>query len=61
MKEICQAKLEQHPYIEKTLRESGNMDLVEDSPKDEFWGRGANWTGQNNLGKIWMELREELK
>ncbi len=59
MKEICRAKLEQHPYIQKVLIESGDAELVEDSPKDEFWGRGADWKGENNLGKIWMELRAE--
>jgi len=54
MKDICQAKLEQHPYIRKALVESGEAELVEDSPKDEFWGRGADWKGKNHLGKIWM-------
>ena len=61
MKEICQAKLEQHPYIQRALKQSGEAELVEDSPKDEFWGRGADWTGENNLGKVWMELRAEMK
>jgi domain of unknown function (DUF1768) len=35
--------------------------IVEDSPKDDFWGWGSNRNGQNNLGKLWMKLREELK
>jgi len=61
MKEICKAKLDQHPYIQKTLRESGEALLIEDSPKDEYWGRGANWKGENHLGKVWMELRDEMQ
>lgn len=61
MEEIVRAKLEQHPYIQKKLLETANMKIVEDSPKDSFWGRGADWKGENNLGKIWMKLREELK
>ena len=61
MKEICKAKLDQHPYIQKSLRQSGEAELIEDSPKDEYWGRGTDWKGENNLGKIWMELREEIK
>ena len=60
MKEICQAKLDQHSYIQETLKKSGDAELVEDSPKDAYWGRGAVWTGENNLGKVWMELREEI-
>lgn len=35
--------------------------IVEDSPKDDFWGWRPNRNGQNNLGKLWMKLREELK
>lgn len=60
MKDICRAKLEQHPYIEKTLRQSQGMKLIEDSPKDSCWGRGEDWQGKNWLGEIWMELRAEM-
>jgi N-glycosidase YbiA len=60
MKEICRAKLEQHQYIEKTLRQSVGATLVEDSPKDDCWGRGPDWQGKNWLGEIWMELRADL-
>ena len=35
--------------------------IVEDSPKDSFWGWGPNRDGENQLGKLWMKLREELK
>jgi ribA/ribD-fused uncharacterized protein len=60
MKDICRQKLSQHEYIQKTLRETGDAELVEHSPKDEYWGRGKDWQGENCLGKIWMELRKEL-
>jgi ribA/ribD-fused uncharacterized protein len=60
MKDICRHKLQQHPYIEKTLRQTGEAKLVEDSPKDSTWGRGEDWQGKNWLGEIWMELRAEL-
>lgn len=59
MEEIIRHKLAQHPYIEKQLRESGDAELVEDSAKDDFWGRGSDWEGQNHLGKLWMKLRSE--
>ena len=33
----------------------------QDSPKDYFWGRGADFTGRNELGKVLERLREELR
>jgi N-glycosidase YbiA len=60
MEEIVRAKLEQHPYIQKKLIESGSKLLVETSPNDDFWGWGPNKDGQNHLGKIWMKLRDEM-
>jgi len=60
MKEICRAKLNQHELIRETLYESGDGFLVEANPNDYFWGCGADNSGENNLGKIWMNLRKEL-
>lgn len=59
MKEILCAKVEQHPYVKKKLLETGNRELVENSWRDDFWGWGPNKDGENNLGKLWMEIREE--
>lgn len=61
MEEIVRLKLEQNPYVMKKLLESGDLEIVEDSPKDSFWGWGENRKGRNELGKIWMKLRAELK
>jgi len=60
MEDICGHKLKQHEYIQHKLRQTGDRKIVEDSPKDEFWGWGADRKGRNELGKIWMKLREEL-
>lgn len=60
MKDIVREKLHQHPYIQKKLRETGDRELIEVSPVDSFWGWGPDRNGRNELGKIWMELREEL-
>ena len=59
MKEILKSKIEQHPYVLKKLIQSGNREIIEDSWRDSFWGWGKNKDGQNILGKLWMELREE--
>jgi ribA/ribD-fused uncharacterized protein len=61
MLSICRAKLSQHPYIATLLERTGNYQIVEDSPVDPFWGWGPNRDGRNALGKIWMQLREELR
>lgn len=61
MKDIVRHKLGQHSYIQAKLLQTSNFELIEDSPFDSFWGWGADRRGRNELGKIWMELREELK
>jgi len=61
MREIVQAKLDQHPHIKEKLIETGEKEIIEDSPVDSFWGWGPNKDGQNKLGNIWMELRTEIK
>jgi predicted NAD-dependent protein-ADP-ribosyltransferase YbiA (DUF1768 family) len=47
-------------FRDKTLRKkllaTGNAILAEESGSDNFWGLPAN-----NLGKILMEIRAELK
>ena len=61
MLDICRHKLEQNPYVKRKLLQAGDLHLVEDSPKDDFWGWGPNKDGRNELGKVWMKLRKELK
>mgnify|MGYP001560166545 CR=1 FL=1 len=61
MKNVLRAKVEQHPYVKKKLLESGDKELIEDSWRDSYWGWGPNKDGENHLGKLWMEVREEFK
>ena len=61
MEELLRLKLEQNPYVKKKLLETEDYYIVEDSPKDSYWGWGENREGENHLGKLWMKLREELK
>ncbi|MDZ4226147.1 MAG: NADAR family protein, partial [Patescibacteria group bacterium] len=60
MKEICRAKVEQHEDVKEALIESGTDVIIKNYP-DEFWGIGMDGSGQNWMGKIWMQLREEIK
>ncbi len=61
MEEICRNKLKQNPYVKKKLLQTKKKLIVEDSPKDDFWGWGKNQKGRNELGKIWMKLRDEIQ
>ena len=60
MLDICRHKLQQHPYVRQKLLETVGFDLAEDSPKDDYWGWGPNKDGRNQLGKTWMQLRDEI-
>ncbi len=59
MEELLRLKIEQNPYVKKKLLQTKDYKIVEDSPKDSFWGWGPNRAGENNLGKLWMKLRDE--
>lgn len=60
MEEILRNKLQQNPYVMHKLLQTGKRKIVEDSTKDDFWGWGLKRNGRNELGKIWMKLREEI-
>lgn len=61
MEELLRLKIEQNPYVLKKLLQTKDYLIVEDSPKDSFWGWGENRNGENQLGKLWMKLREEYR
>jgi len=60
MKDIVRHKLKQNPYVMHKLMQTGKRLIIEDSPKDDFWGWGLKRKGRNELGKIWMKLRDEI-
>lgn len=61
MRAILRAKVDQHEYVRRKLLATGDRELIEDSWRDDFWGWGPNRDGQNMLGKLWMEIRAELR
>lgn len=61
MRRILRAKAAQHEYVRRKLLATGDRELVEDSWRDDFWGWGPNQDGLNMLGKLWMEIRAELR
>lgn len=61
MEQLLRVKLDQNPYVRKKLLQiPGSCEICEDSPYDSFWGIGIERTGRNELGHLWMKLRDEL-
>lgn len=61
MRLILIEKTKQHEYVLRKLLDTGGRELVEDSWRDDFWGWGPNRNGKNMLGKLWMEIRDQLR
>ena len=61
MRDILRAKAEQHEYVRRKLLQTGARELIENSWRDPFWGWGPNRDGKNMLGRLWMEVRAELR
>ncbi|KAG8220626.1 DUF1768-domain-containing protein [Butyriboletus roseoflavus] len=61
MEMALKLKFTQHQDLKQMLLDTGDAELVEDSPRDWFWGVGADGTGNNELGKALMRLRGELR
>jgi ribA/ribD-fused uncharacterized protein len=61
MREALRAKFTQHPALRSLLLETGNAELVEHTRNDAYWGNGGDGSGQNRLGQLLMELRENLR
>lgn len=59
MRTVLRAKFAD-PALRALLLATGDAQLVEDSPRDAFWGAGAGGAGKNMLGKLLMALRAQL-
>lgn len=69
--DVLRAKFDT-PHMKQKLLDTGDRKLVEASPYDEIWGVGlsendprifdeSEWKGLNLLGKLLMQIREEVK
>lgn len=61
MEIIFRAKLEQHQDIKRVLKLTQGRELLKVFGSDYYWGTGADGSGQNKMGKLWMKLRAELE
>ncbi|REK71196.1 NADAR family protein [Paenibacillus paeoniae] len=60
MKEALLAKVQQHSSIKSILLFTGDCTLVEHTTNDAYWDDGGNGQGQNMLGKLLIEIRNDL-
>jgi ribA/ribD-fused uncharacterized protein len=68
MRLVLRLKFEQHPDLRALLLSTGDALLIEDVTKRKsgnakFWGAylfEGEWYGENKLGQLLMELREEI-
>lgn len=65
MKQLMTLKALQHDDVRSALINSEGLKIVKhivsDPPGDGFWDDGKDGKGLNHVGKIWMEIREDLK
>ena len=69
MRQCLKLKIKQHPELKEKLLATGDKLIVEDCsarPRGDafYWGMALierQWVGENHLGKLWMELREQEK
>ena len=68
MRVCLRLKLGQHPHLVEELLKTGSEQIVEDCTNRQkgsglFWGAAlidGKWTGENWLGLLWMEVRQEI-
>lgn len=58
---IVKDKFTRHPNLRTKLLKTGHVRLIEASPYDDLWGKGASGKGQNKLGRIMMKIRSDMQ
>lgn len=61
MRDAVRAKFTQHDDIRATLLSTRDARIVEHTENDAYWGDGGDGSGKNMLGRILMEVRDELR
>jgi ribA/ribD-fused uncharacterized protein len=64
MKDLMRLKAKQHEEITKALIDSGDATIIKHivtyPPGDGFWDDGEDGKGLNHIGRMWMEIRQEI-
>lgn len=60
MKKGVYTKFTSSKYLQQLLIQTGNSNIINDIEHDSYWGVGYDKKGLNMLGKILMDVRQEL-
>lgn len=60
MLDAVRVKFRTHETLRLVLLATENARIVENAPMDSYWGCGPDGRGLNKLGKILMQVRQEL-
>ena len=61
MLDAVAAKFTQHDDLRALLLSTGDAKLVEHTENDDYWGDGGDGSGQNRLGRLLMQVRDQLR
>jgi N-glycosidase YbiA len=61
MRQAVTAKFTQYEELRELLLSTGDAKIVEHTENDDYWGDGGDGRGKNMLGRILMQVREELR
>lgn len=61
MRRAVSAKFEAHAELREVLLATGYETIIEDAKSDAYWGCGPDGSGANMLGRILMEVRDNLR
>ena len=61
MLKALRAKFTQDKHLRQLLLDTKDRKLVEHTTNDSYWGDGGDGSGQNQLGKLLMQVRSELR
>ena len=60
MRRVLIEKFRQNEELRKKLVETKDSELIEASNTDSFWGVGLSGLGENMLGKLLIEVRDQV-
>ena len=61
MRQAAMKKFRTHAALRDLLIGTGTRPIVENAPGDYFWGCGQDGSGENWLGRILEQVREEIR
>ncbi len=61
MLEALRTKFTQRKELKEILLNTDDAILVEHTANDNYWGDGGDGHGKNMLGKLLMQVREEIR